>query len=254
MNILFIGDIIGQPGRTAIAELIPVIRDKYSVDFIIANGENSAGGFGLVPKSAEEIMEAGVDVITTGNHIFDRKEYVDVIDFPYILRPANYPDIVPGKGFCVVGNVAVVNLLGNFNMPPVHSPFYSVESVLGKLAALPAVPKIIIVDFHAELTSEKKAMGYFLDGRVSAVLGTHTHVQTADEIVLPGGTGFITDVGMVGAVDSVIGVNKAEALKKFLSGMPVKYRPAKGDMRLDAVCIEVDDDTGRCRKIRRVAV
>jgi hypothetical protein len=232
--------------------LLPDLRNEHLIDMVVANGENSAGGIGIVKKSADEIFAAGVDVITLGNHAFDKKEFADIIDHPMVVRPANYPEMVPGRGFCVLGNVAVVNLLGRFNMPPVDCPFAAADRVLKELDASASHPKIIIVDFHAELTSEKEAMGYYLDGKVSAVIGTHTHVPTADERILPCGTGYVTDAGMVGSTDSVIGVEKAAVIKRFLTGMPARFEVAKNNVAMNAIMLDIDDRTGRCLKIERL--
>src|SRR3989339_116295 len=252
MNILFIGDIIGGPGRENVSSVLQTLKKKYSINFTVANGENSAGGIGISKKAADEIFSSGVDVITLGNHSFDRKEYVEVIDYPYIIRPANYSSYAPGKGYCVMNNVAVLNLMGRFNMPLVDCPFRTADKVLESLSRTNPKISIIIVDFHAELTAEKEAMGYYLDGRVSAVIGTHTHVQTADEKILQSGTGYITDVGMVGAKDSVIGVDKAEVIKRFLTGMPARFQVSRDNILLNSVIIKIDDVTGKCSKIERV--
>ncbi|MEW6556958.1 MAG: TIGR00282 family metallophosphoesterase [Elusimicrobiota bacterium] len=254
MNILFIGDIIGSPGRKKISKILPEIKQNYSIDFTITNGENSAGGTGIVKKSVDEILSAGVDVITLGNHSFDRKEFTEIIDMPCVVRPANYPENVPGKGFCVINNIAVVNLLGRFNMPLVDCPFRSADRVLEKLSTVNPQPSTIIVDFHAELTSEKQAMGYYLDGRVSVVLGTHTHIQTADEKILSNGTGYITDIGMVGSADSVIGVEKSDVLKRFLTAMPTKFQVAKDNIVFNGVVLTVNKHTGKCEKIDRLVI
>jgi len=252
MNILFIGDVIGSPGREKIADCLPLIKEQYNIGLTIVNGENAAGGIGIVKKTADEIFAAGADVITLGNHAFDKKEYVEVIDHPNIVRPANYPELVPGRGFCIVAKTAVISIMGRFNMPSVDSPFTASENILKKLSDINPAPKIIIVDFHAELTSEKIAMGYFLDGRVSAVIGTHTHVQTADERILPEGTGYITDVGMVGGLNSVIGVEKGAVIKRFLTGMPVRFEVEKEDIFINGVVLSVDNKTGKCTKIERI--
>ncbi|OGS34470.1 MAG: metallophosphoesterase [Elusimicrobia bacterium RIFOXYC2_FULL_34_12] len=252
MNILFIGDIIGGPGREKISNLLPAFKKKYSINFTIANGENSAGGIGISKKAADEILSSTVDVITLGNHSFDRKEFVDVIDYPYIIRPANYPEAVPGKGYCIMNNIAVINLVGRFNMPLVDCPFRTADRILDNLSKSNQKISFIIVDFHAELTAEKEAMGYYLDGRVSAVIGTHTHVQTADNKILRGGTGYITDVGMVGSKDSIIGVDKSDVIKRFLTGMPAKFQVARDNIEFNSVVLQIDDTSGKCVKIDRV--
>lgn len=257
MNILFIGDIIGSPGREKVEDILPVLKRDYSVDFTVANGENAAGGIGLTKTSAEEIFAAGVDVITLGNHSFSRREVIDIIEHPKVVRPANYPDIVPGKGFCVetvcgMQDVAVINFLGRFNMPMVDCPFKTADKILENLSKRNPKPSIIIVDFHAELTSEKQAFGHFLDGRVTAVIGTHTHVQTADEKILKGGTAYITDAGMVGSGDSVIGVEKADVIKKFLTALPVKFQVAKDEVVFNGVMLTIDGKSCKCTKIERI--
>jgi len=252
MNILFIGDVIGSPGREKIADCLPALKEQYNIGLTIVNGENAAGGIGIVKKTADEIFAAGADVITLGNHAFDKKEYAEIIDHPNIVRPANYPELVPGKGYCSVGKTAVISLMGRFNMPSVDSPFTAVDNVLKRLSGINPALKIIIVDFHAELTSEKVAMGHFLDGRVTAMIGTHTHVQTADERILPQGTGFITDVGMVGGLNSVIGVEKGAVIKRFLTGMPVRFEVEKEEIIINAAVISVDEETGKCTRIKRI--
>ena len=228
------------------------MKEHYDIGLTIVNGENAAGGIGIVKKTADEIFAAGADVITLGNHSFDKKEYEEIIEHPNVVRPANYPELVPGRGFSVVAGAAVISLMGRFNMPSVDSPFSAADAVLKKLSSFRPAPKIIIVDFHAELTSEKIAMGYYLDGRVSAVIGTHTHVPTADERVLPGGTGYITDAGMVGGLNSVIGVEKGAVIKKFLTGMPVKFEVEKEDIIINGVALEINDETGKCERIERI--
>ncbi|MDD5686239.1 MAG: TIGR00282 family metallophosphoesterase [Elusimicrobia bacterium] len=261
MNILFIGDIIGSPGREKVSDLLPILREKHSIDFTIANGENSAGGAGITKKTSEDLFSAGVDVITLGNHSFDRREFTETIDHPKIIRPANYPEGVPGKGLCSVDittpdsnktiKVTVVNLLGRFNMPLVDCPFRTADKILEQLSRLKPRP-IIIVDFHAELTSEKQALGFFLDGRVSGVVGTHTHVQTSDEKILANGTGYITDAGMVGSSDSIIGVEKSDVLKRFLTGMPAKFQVAKNDIFFNGIVLTIDAESGKCNKVCRI--
>lgn len=257
MNILFIGDIIGAPGREKVEDILPVLKREYSIDFTVANGENSAGGIGLTKTSADELFAAGVDVITLGNHSFSRREVIDIIEHPKVIRPANYPDLVPGKGFCIepvcgMHDVAVINFLGRFNMPLVDCPFKSADKILENLSKLNPKPSIIIVDFHAELTSEKQAFGHFLAGRVTAVIGTHTHVQTSDEKILSGGTAYITDAGMVGSGNSVIGVEKAEVIKKFLTGVPAKFQVAKDNVVFNGVVLTIDSKLCKCTKITRI--
>jgi metallophosphoesterase (TIGR00282 family) len=256
-RILFIGDIVGQPGRRILRETLPGLVEEHSPDLILANGENAAGGFGITPPLVEELLALGIAVLTSGNHIWDKKEIL-----PYLadhadgrlLRPANYPGDSPGYGV-YVGRTqskmpfAVMNLQGRVFMPPIDCPFRTADRLLEQI---PSEVKICVVDMHAEATSEKLAMGWYLDGRVTAVLGTHTHVPTADEIVLPQGTAYITDLGMTGPYDSVIGVDKSAVIGKFLSQVPARFGVAKGDVRLSAVLIEVETDSGRSLSIRRI--
>jgi hypothetical protein len=256
MRILFISDIVGSSGRTAL-RLLPQLKKELGYSFCVANGENAAAGFGLTPGTAEEIFAAGVDVITSGNHLWDRKEAMElVVHEPRILRPANYPPPVPGcgQGVFLSGDghaVGVLNLLGRVFMRELDCPFRRADLVVKELGAQ---TKIILVDMHAEATSEKVAMGWYLDGRVSAVLGTHTHVQTADERVLPGGTGYITDAGMTGAFDSVIGIEKEAAIQRFLTQLTVRLTPARNDIRLNGVVLDVEPATGVCSSITRLSV
>lgn len=260
MRILFIGDIFGRPGRTIVRErLAGLVRDN-AIDLIIANGENSAAGFGITPQLAEELFELGIDVLTTGNHVWDKREIVDYFEAadgnPHspakrLLRPANYASGLPGWGVYEgkKGTVpyAVINLQGRVFMASNDDPFRTVDQLLKQIQA-----KIIFVDIHAEATSEKVSMGWYLDGRVTVVVGTHTHVPTADERVLPGGTAYITDVGMTGPFDSVIGVKKELVISRFLNNMPARFEAASGDVRLCAVIVECDDTTGRAKDIKRV--
>ncbi len=255
LKILFIGDIVGRPGRRAIKELLPGLIVRYSPDLVIANGENSAGGFGITPSIYDELRELHVDVVTSGNHIWDRKEVCSFInDADYLLRPANYPSGVPGKGWlvfeCASGvRVGVVNLSGRVFMDEMDCPFRVGREIVEELGR---ITPVIVVDMHAETTSEKMAVGWFLDGRVSAVVGTHTHVQTADERVLPGGTAFITDTGMTGPVDSVIGIKKELVLERFLTRMPVRFDVAGGRTELQGVVIRIDPANGRAQGIERI--
>jgi hypothetical protein len=255
MVLLFIGDIVGKPGRAAVKELLPGLSAKYRPDLVIANGENAASGFGINEKTAAEIFAAGVDLITTGNHVWDRKEGVPYVAKEFrVLRPANYPSGVPGVGSTVFTTskglkVGVLNVSGRVFMAAIDCPFTVADREVARLAE--ATNKIV-VDFHAEATSEKIAFGYFMDGRVSAVMGTHTHVQTADERVLPGGTAYISDVGMTGPRDSVIGVDKEQIITKFLNAMPQKFEVAKGPVVLSGAVVEVDDETGRAMSIERL--
>jgi 2',3'-cyclic-nucleotide 2'-phosphodiesterase len=255
MKILFIGDIVGSPGRKIVHDRLADIITQRSIDLCIANGENSASGFGITPRLAEEIFAAGAEVITGGNHIWDRKEILDFFPHePRLIRPANFPVGSPGKGH-FVGQTkkgiayAVMNLQGRTFMAPLEDPFRTAER---ELAALPPDVKVIVVDMHAEATSEKQAMGWHLDGKVSAVLGTHTHVATADNRVLPGGTAYITDVGMTGPHDSVIGMEKKPIVQRFLDALPAKFAVAEGDVQMNTVEIDVDEATGRARSIDRV--
>jgi metallophosphoesterase (TIGR00282 family) len=257
MRLLFIGDIVGKPGRRAVHELLPDLISNYQIDFVIANGENAAAGFGITREIVEDLFENRIDVITTGNHIWDKKEIHDFIgDYETLLRPANYPGSAPGRGSvvmpCVNGHhVGVLNIMGRVFMHSLECPFRIAEE---EIARIRKRTKIILVDMHAEATSEKIAMGWFLDGKVTAVVGTHTHVQTADERVLPGGTAYITDVGMTGPFDSVIGTRKEIVLERFLTQLPNKFDVAKGDVRLQAVLIDVDEKTGRALSIERLSL
>jgi metallophosphoesterase (TIGR00282 family) len=256
MRILFIGDIVGSPGREMVTKHLSEIVARERVDLVIINGENSAAGFGITPKIADELFALGADVITGGNHSWDRKEILEFIpNEPRLLRPANFPKS-PGRGLYVGtsrGGVryAVLNLQGRVFMTQLDCPFRTADA---ELARIPPDVKIIFVDIHAEATSEKQAMGWYLDGRVSVVVGTHTHVATADERVLPNGTAFITDVGMTGPHESVIGMDRASMVKRFLDSMPVKFEVAIGDARINGIFADVDDSTGRARSIVRVRV
>ncbi|MFZ0637922.1 MAG: TIGR00282 family metallophosphoesterase [Candidatus Acidiferrales bacterium] len=255
MRILFVGDIVGSPGRTIVHDRLADVITQEKIDLCIANGENSASGFGITPRIAEELFANGVEVLSGGNHIWDRKEILDYFpQEPRLLRPANFPDGAPGHGLYVgtakngVG-YAVLSLQGRTFMTPLDCPFRAAER---ELAKIPPGVKIILVDMHAEATSEKQAMGWFLDGKVSVVLGTHTHVPTADEHVLPGGTAYITDVGMTGPHDSVIGMDKVGILQKFLDGMPARFTVAERDIQMNCVIIDVDEFTGHARSIQRL--
>ena len=257
MKILFVGDIFGQPGRRIVKETLPKLIEEYSPDLVLANGENAAAGFGITPPLVEELLDLGIAVLTSGNHIWDKKEilpYLAEHSDSRLLRPANYPDGAPGRGLYVGKTAAgieyaVLNLQGRVFMPSIDCPFRTADALLGGIAAR---VKIRIVDIHAEATSEKRALGWYLDGRVTAVVGTHTHVPTADETVLAGGTAYITDLGMTGPYDSVIGIDKQAIIQKFLNQMPGRFEVAKGDVRLSAVLIEADPEAGRALSIRRV--
>jgi len=258
VKILFIGDVFGQPGRRAVRDHLPGLVAEFAPELILANGENAAAGFGITPPLVEELLDLGIAVLTSGNHIWDKKEIL-----PYLadhadgrlLRPANYPGDSPGHGLYVGKtrgglDFAILNLQGRVFMPSIDCPFRGADTLLEKI---PPHVKIRIVDMHAEATSEKRALGWYLDGRATAVLGTHTHVPTADEIVQPQGTAYITDTGMTGPYDSVIGVEKAAVIDKFLKQTPARFEVAKGDVRLCGVLIEADAETGRAVSIRRIS-
>ena len=253
LKILFLGDIIGRPGRNAMRKLLPGLVRKYSPVFIIANGENAAGGVGITQKIGEELFDY-VDVLTSGNHIWDKKEALDYIDEePGLLRPANYPDPCPGRGSYIFTHdsgirVGVLNLQGRVFMEPIECPFRVADREIEKLRK---VTPVIFVDFHAEATSEKQALGWYLDGRVSALVGTHTHVPTADERILPNGTAYISDAGMVGCLNSVIGIRKDQGVQRFLTSRPQRFEPQKGDSILSAVYIEIDPESGKAYSIKR---
>jgi 2',3'-cyclic-nucleotide 2'-phosphodiesterase len=261
VKLLFIGDIVGQPGRRAVAELVPKLREQHALDFIIANGENSAGGSGITPKIAAEIFSAGVDVITTGDHLWDQKEVMELLaNEKRFLRPLNYPPATPGQGSGVFEirnpkpglqniSVGVLNLQGRTFMPPLENPFLAGLDAVKKLREQ---TKIIFVDFHAEATSEKIAFARMLDGQVSAVVGTHTHVQTADEQIFPGGTAYLTDAGFTGPHESVLGREIAPVIQRFLTSMPQRFEVAKDRVILHGAVIEIDENTGRGMRIVRV--
>ena len=254
MRILAIGDIIGRPGRSTVRRMLPGLRQTLGVDLVIANGENVAGGIGLTPATADELLAAGVDVITSGNHIWAHREIIPYLDGEApVLRPLNYPAGVPGRGSLVAsvaGKTAlVVNLIGRTFMDAYDSPFQAMDQLLERREKRPPV---VIVDFHAEATSEKVAMGRYLDGRVSAVLGTHTHVGTIDARVLPNGTAYVTDIGMTGPTDSVIGDDREAVLQRFLTMMPHRLSVGKGKVIVNAVLVEVDESTGRALSIERI--
>jgi metallophosphoesterase (TIGR00282 family) len=260
VNILFVGDIFGSAGRHIVREHLPHVVATNSVDLLVINGENAAGGFGITPSIAEEIFDLGAHVITTGNHVWDKREIFQYMTVPAashergrrILRPANYTATTPGfgvyQGALADGTAyAVINLQGRVFMSACDDPFRKADELISKLTA-----KVILVDFHAEASSEKVALGWYLDGRVTAVLGTHTHIPTADERVLPGGTAFQTDVGMSGPYDSVIGVETELVLQRFLTGMPGKFEAAKGNPKMCAALIECDPTSGRAYRIQRI--
>jgi metallophosphoesterase (TIGR00282 family) len=253
VRILFVGDIFGAPGMRAFKGLLGRLKKELRVDLVIANGENVSGGFGINAQLAKEVFKAGADVITTGNHVWDRRELIEQIgSLSRVLRPHNLPKGAPGSGLCVVEvagrRVAVLNLMGRIFMNPYDCPFRTADEVLDSFDAR---PDAIIVDFHAEATSEKQAMGYYLDGRVSAVVGTHTHVATADARVLEGGTGYISDVGMTGVRESVIGGDAKYAIRRFVKGVPGHFIQAKGRAALCGVLLELDN-SGKCTLVRRI--
>lgn len=256
MRILLLGDVVGRPGRRAIRDLVPPLVARERVDLVIANAENAAGGRGVDVKSAEELLSGGVHVLTSGNHIWKKKEVYPYIEaHPNLLRPANYPPGAPGRGWLRWENggrrALILNLQGRVFMPPVDDPFRCVDRLLEEHGAFSPV---VIVDMHAEATSEKAAMGWFLDGRVSVVYGTHTHVQTADERILPKGTAYITDLGMCGAWDSVIGIEVESVVRGFLTQMPQRFEVARENVVLQGALVEADEETGKARAIRRVRV
>ena len=255
MNILFIGDIFGKPGRDIVRRVLPALVEQRQIDIVIANGENSAAGFGITGDIADTLFGYGIDVLTSGNHIWDKKEVLDYIPRqPKLLRPANFPAGVPGRGSYLARTrtgepVGIVNVMGRVFMTPLDDPF---AVAVREIEALRAKARVILVDFHAEATSEKVAMGWHLDGRATAVLGTHTHVQTADDRVLPKGTAYLTDVGMTGPHDSIIGVITEAALGRFLTSMPAKFEAATGPGRLNAVIITADPASGKATRIERL--
>jgi metallophosphoesterase (TIGR00282 family) len=256
MNILFIGDIVGRPGRDLVHRGLRGLVEHYGIDLVIANAENSANGFGITRDIGHTLLEWGVDVMTSGNHIWDKKEVLEyIVTEPRLLRPANYPAGVPGRGSYVAQTgdgraIGVINLMGRVFMVPIDDPF---AGALREIEAIRHRTRIIFVDMHAEATSEKIAMGWYLDGKVTAVIGTHTHVQTADDRILPNGTAYLTDAGMTGPHDSIIGMEKEPSLARFLNGMPTKFEPAIGNPRLNGVVIEADEKTGRATKITRIS-
>ncbi|MCA1635431.1 MAG: TIGR00282 family metallophosphoesterase [Acidobacteria bacterium] len=256
MKVLMIGDVVSRPGRMAVLERIQDLREQHAIDLAVMNAENVAGGFSITPSLGDELFDAGIDVMTSGNHIFDKREVFDYIERQgRLLRPANYPKGTPGSGVWmgeVRGTrVAVLSLMGRVFMPPSDDPFRIADEVLGALD--PGV-RVRLVDMHAEATSEKIAMAWHLDGRVSAVVGTHTHVQTADERILPEGTAFITDLGMTGSYAGCIGMDKEDVIARFMTALPRRAEHSKGDVRICAVVIEVDPDTGRAREITRLSL
>src|SRR5438876_785124 len=255
LTVLFLGDVVGEPGRTAVIARLPELKEKYALDFVIVNGENAAGGRGITGKITIDLLRAGVSVVTTGDHIWDQKEIVPFLDLePRLLRPLNYPDGAPGNGSIVLdtakGKVGVINVQARTFMQPIlENPFRAMETAVAKIRA--ETPNII-VDAHGETTSEKIAMGRFLDGKVSAVIGTHTHVQTADEQIFPGGTAFMCDAGMCGPVNSILGRAIEPILQRFISNLPASFPVATGEVRLRGALIDIDQTTGRALRILRV--
>jgi metallophosphoesterase (TIGR00282 family) len=256
MRILFIGDIVGRPGRELVRRSLPALAEQHAIDLVVANAENAAAGFGITREIGDQILGWGVDVMTSGNHVWDKKEAVDYIGAePRLLRPANFPAGVPGNGTYLARSargvsVGVINVMGRVFMHPMDDPF---AVVLQAIESLKPRARVLIVDFHAEATSEKIAKGWHLDGRVTAVIGTHTHVQTADERILPRGTAYLTDVGMTGPHDSIIGVQIEAALGRFLNAMPARFETATGNPRLNAVIVDADEKTGLATDIERLS-
>ena len=250
MRVLAIGDIIGKPGRKAVEEILPGLCYEHNINLVVGNGENAAGGLGLTLSTARELFDSGIDVITTGNHIWAQKEIIPYMDSELaILRPLNYPPTNPGRGYLLKKNVLIVNLVGRVFIGNFDCPFRAMDQLLAEFEHK-SIP--IIVDFHAEATSEKVAMGKYLDGRVSAVLGTHTHVGTIDAHILPGGTAYVTDIGMVGPIDSVIGDDPDSVINRFLTQIPSRLSVGKGKVSFDAILVEVDEKTGKAVDIKRI--
>ena len=254
MKVLFIGDIVGNTGRQALRQTLPQLKKKYAPDLVIANGENAAAGRGITAAIAREFFDWGVHGITMGNHTWDNKDIIDFIDDePRLIRPANYPPGTPGRGYTVVKNgkkeLAIVNLMGRTFLPPLDCPFREADEIVDTLKKQ---HKFVLVDFHAEATSEKIAMGWHLDGRASIVVGTHTHVQSNDDIVLPNGTAYITDVGMVGSREGVLGMERDAVLYKFQTQLPVRFQVCDGKFHFHAVIVDLDDDTGMAKKITKI--
>ena len=256
MKLLFIADIVGQPGRRAVRELVPGMRQKHGIDVVVANGENSAGGSGITPKTAEEIFSASIDLITSGDHLWDQKEVTELLEKERrFLRPLNYPDGTPGQGSAIIERdgmppLAVINLQGRTFMPALENPFHFAQAEVNRLRQ---ITKLILIDFHAEATSEKLALARMLDGQVSAVIGTHTHVQTADEHIFPGGTAFLCDGGFTGPHESVIGREIEPVIRRFLTNQPQKFDVAKGRVLLQGALVEIDPASGKALDIQRVS-
>ena len=257
LEILFIADIVGRAGRRAVFQFLPKILSRYSIDFVLANGENAAGGLGITPQVAEELVRGGVDLLTSGNHVWEKQEILSFMESDKrLIRPANYPEGTPGSGTALIASsintrIGILNLEGRVFMKNLDCPFLVAKR---EIEMLKKEVEIIIVDFHAEATSEKVALGWFLDGEVSAVIGTHTHVQTADEKILPKGTAYITDVGMTGPIHSIIGMKKEVVMRRFLTQIPRKFEVAKGDIQLQGVIIGIDNETGKSTNIERINI
>ena len=250
MKVLAIGDVIGKPGRDALRRLLPELKRQYAPDLVIVNGENAAGGIGLTPETADDLFAAGADVLTSGNHIWAHRDMLPCLETGMpVLRPLNYPAGVPGRGYLTMGGVLVVNLMGRTFMSAIDCPFRAMDALLASLSPRPV---FIVVDFHAEATSEKMAMGHYLDGRVSAVLGTHTHVATTDSRILAGGTAYVTDIGMTGPINSVIGDDAGAVIQRFLTGIPHRLGVASGPVMMSAVLVTLDDASGRATGIERL--
>lgn len=257
MKVLFLGDVFGKPGREILKKKLPVMIEENNIDFVVANGENAAGGIGITPEICKTLLNMGIDVVTSGNHIYKKKEILDYIEQqPRLLKPANYPPGTPGRGYHVMSDkknnrIAVINICGRVFIDNFDCPFRTIDKILNNIRK---ETPVIVVDFHAEVTSEKVAMGWYLDGRVSAVVGTHTHVQTADERILPGGTAYITDAGMVGPRNSVIGVKKENIIERFLTMMPQKFTVSEDDYLVNAVVIDINEKDGRADNITRLSL
>lgn len=257
MKVLFLGDIIGKPGRNALLKKLDFLIREHEADMVIANGENAAGGIGISPDICDKLLDLGIDIVTSGNHIFKKREIIDYLDLESrLLKPANYPPDTPGKGYIVFEveklgglKVVVINICGRVFIDNLDCPFRTVDRILDYVKD---ETPVIIVDIHAEVTSEKVAMGWYLDGRVSALIGTHTHIQTADERILPGGTAYITDAGMVGPRDSVIGIKKENIIKRFLTQMPQQFTVSKEDIWINGIAVDIDEKTGRAKGIVRI--
>ena len=254
MRIMLVGDVVGRAGRRAFRTITPRLRTERKIDVVIANGENAAGGKGFTRKALDELYAGGADIVTSGNHVWDKKDVFAFVDEePFLVRPANYPEGTPGQGFCIfpfkAANIAVMNLSGRSFMPALDCPFQKADEIL---AEIEGQADVVVLDFHAETTSEKLAMGHYLDGRADIVVGTHTHVQTADEQILPGGTAYITDLGMVGPQHSILGVRTDIVIRKFRTGMPVRFEMAEGSSEYAAVIVEIEPGAGRASRIERI--